>query len=104
MRRFSPITWYGQGRGVFVYRLADKLTTTEKIQLTRNMSSAYQLFQESFPDLYAWIAFSLEHYEHSLDWSLGSVVPDNWTFDLLLEESAHMKFQQAWEDILDDPT
>ena len=100
MRRFSPITWYGQGRGIFVYRLADTLTTTEKIQLTRSASSAYQLFQESFPDLYTWIAFSLEPFEHTLDWSLGTIVQDNWTFDLLLEESAHVKFQQAWGEEL----
>ena len=102
MRRFSPIPWHSTGRGVFCYRLADNLTTTEKIQLTRNIHSAYQLFEKQFPDLWAWISFSLEPYEHTLDWNTGTIVQDNWTFELLLEESAHMKFQQAWEDQVDE--
>ena len=96
MKKLDGFPYTSMGDGEYLYHLADQLTTKEKVLVARNNSSRLDLFETVFPDLLIWCSFSLEPHEWELDWHPGQVYKENWTFDLWLNESAHVQFQLAW--------
>lgn len=96
MRKLDIFPCTYMGGGDYVYVLADDLTKQEKLLVAISNSSRLQLFEQVFPDLWIWCRFSLDPHEWRVDWDVGHINKENWTFDLWLRESAHVKFQLAW--------
>lgn len=96
MRKLDDFPYTSMGNGDYLYHLGDQLSKQEKVLVGRSDSSRLTLFENTFPDLWVWCGFTLDDHEWELDWHTGHVNQENWTFDLWLLESAHLKFQQAW--------
>jgi len=96
MRKLSEFPYTSMVTGDYLVNLGDQLTKQEKVLVARSDSSRLTLFENTFPDLWVWCRFTLEPNEWELDWHTGRVNKENWTFDLWLSESDHLKFQSAW--------
>lgn len=97
MTPFPTITPLMRHPDVWSFGLADNLTPTEKISLTRNWASALELFKQNFPDIYAWLRMVSDDDIWYVCWRLGSVRQENWVIELVIDvPQLATSFIQAW--------
>jgi hypothetical protein len=97
MTPFPTITPLMRHPDVWAFGLADNLTPTEKIHLTRNGVSTLALFRYNFPDIYAWLRMMTDDDIWYVCWRLGSVRQENWVIELVIDVPQLAEcFIQAW--------